>query len=131
MIASLGDIVFEVSDKEIRTFKSMKYNVGARYQIHNRLGNKPIPEFIAPDTETLSMNIMLSTFLGIDPRKEMKKLNDACRNGKLLTFILGKKRFGSYRWVITKISNNIERVDNKGNILSIEAALTLNLYPKR
>lgn len=131
MIASLGNIVFEVSDEQVRTFKNMKYSVGARYQKHNRLGGKPILEYISPDIETLSMNIKLSAFLGLDPRKEMKKLNDACRNGELLRFVLGKKQFGSYRWVITKVNNSIERVDNKGNILSIEASLTLELYPKR
>lgn len=131
MIASLGDIVFEVSDEQVRTFKGLKYNVGARYQTHNRIGNKPLLEFSGVDVETLSMNIKLSAFHGLNPRKEMKTLNDACRNGKLLRFILGGKQFGSYRWVITKVNNSLERIDNKGNILSIEVSLTLNSYAKR
>ncbi len=131
MIASLGDIVFEISDDQVRTFKGLKYNVGAKYQTHNRIGNKPLLEFAGEDVETLSMNIKLSAFHGLNPRKEMYKINTACRKGELLRFVLGNTQFGSYRWVITKVNNNIERIDNRGNILSIEVSLTLNSYAKR
>lgn len=130
MIASLGDIVFEVSSDTVRTFKNLKYNVSAKYQNHAKLGGRPTTEYIGIDAESLTMTVKLSALHGLDPRKEMKKFNDACRKGTLLRFVLGNKKFGNYRWVITKVGNSIERIDKKGNILSVELSVTLSSYAK-
>ena len=99
-IGSLGDIVFEVSDDHVLTPKDMNYQVGARYSTHNRLQKRPL-EYEGPDLDTYSLTITLSTFFGIYPRKNMYKLNEACRKGTPLRLVIGKTHFGKYKWVIT------------------------------
>lgn len=131
MIASLGDIVFEVNDDHVRTFSGMTYTTGARYATHNRIGDKPLLEFTGQDIETLSITIKLSAFNGLNPRKEMRKINDTLRDGTPLRLVIGKTQFGRYRWVITKAANKLEHIDNKGNILSITVTLSLSSYFKR
>ncbi len=130
-IGSLGDIVFEVSDDHVLTPKDMNYQVGARYSTHNRLQKRPLLEYEGPDLDTYSLTITLSTFFGIYPRKNMYKLNEACRKGTPLRLVIGKTHFGKYKWVITKTSCDLKYVDNKGRILKIVMKLSLKEYPKR
>ena len=130
-IGSLGDIVFEVTDDHALTFQSMNYSVGARYSTHNRMNKRPLAEYNGPDAESLSLTITLSTFLGIYPRKNMYKINKACREGTPMRLVIGKTQFGRYKWVITKTSCDLQHVDNKGRILKIVMKLTLKEYARR
>lgn len=130
-VGSLGDIVFEVSDDRKVTFSGMSYNVGARTTVHNRINGRPLLEFQGPENEEISLSIKLSVYLGINPRKSMYKLNDMCREGVPVRLVLGKTHFGKYKWLITKVSNTIEHVSNRGQLLSITAKLTLKEYAER
>ena len=130
-IGSLGDIVFEVADDHALTFQNMNYSVGARFSTHNRMNKRPLIEYSGPDAETLSLTITLSTFLGIYPRKNMYKINKACRVGTPLWLVIGKTHFGKYKWVITKTSCDLKNIDNKGRILKIVMKLTLKEYARR
>lgn len=130
-VGSLGDIVFEVNDDRKLTFSGMSYNVGARTSVHNRVNGRPIIEYLGSENEEISLTIKLSAFLGINPRKSMYKINDMCRNGVPLRLVLGKTHFGKYKWLITKVSNTVEHVSNRGQLLSITAKITLKEYAKR
>lgn len=130
-IGSLGDIVFEVNDDRKLTFSGMSYNVGARTSVHNRINGRPLIEFLGPENEQISLTIKLSAFLGINPRKSMYKLDDMSRNGVPLRLVIGKTHFGKYKWLITNVSNTMEHISNRGQLLSITTKITLKEYPKR
>lgn len=130
-IGSLGDIVFEVNDDRKLTFSGMSYNVGARTSVHNRINGRPLIEFLGPENEQISLTIKLSAFVGINPRKSMYKLNDMCREGVPLRLVIGKTHFGKYKWLITNVSNTMEHISNRGQLLSITTKITLKEYPKR
>lgn len=131
MLGSLGDIVFEVSDDKAFTFRNLKASTGANYQTHERIGGSPLLERVSDDVDTLSFSIKISVFWGTDPAAEMKKIDEAKREGTLLRFILGKNQIGAYRWVITRADYTIKQIDNKGNILSVDVALSLSAYNER
>ncbi len=131
MIGTLGDIVFEISDRQILTFSGFSHNVGAKYQTHNRVGQSPILEFAGADVETISFNIKLSTFLGNDPVKTAEQINSACRSGTAMRLILGKKQIGAAMWVITKVANKYKQIDSNGNVLSLDMSLSLSAYNNR
>ena len=130
-IGSLGDIVFEVSEKEFKTFSNMVYTVGARYSTHNRINGRPLVEYTGAELETVTLTIKLSAFHGVYPRKEMYKLNKACREGTPLRLVLGKTHFGKYKWVIKSANSQLQHIDNKGRILDITMKLTLSEYARR
>lgn len=130
-IGSLGEIVFEVSDEQIKTFSKMTYSVGARYSTHNRINGRPLIEYTGADLEAVSLTIKLSVFQGVYPRKEMYKINKACREGTPLRLVLGKTHFGKYKWVIKSASSELEHIDNKGRILDATMKLTLSEYARR
>lgn len=131
MIGTLGDIVFEVSDRQILTFSGLSRNVGAKYQTHSRVGQSPILEFTGEDVETISLSVKLSAFLGTDPERTADQINEACRSGTAMRLILGKKRIGAAMWVITKAATKYKHIDNIGNILSLEMSLSLSAYNGR
>lgn len=130
-IGSLGDVVFEVGDDKILTFSGMTYSVGARTTVHNRINGRPLVEYQGPENEEVSFTIKLSAFLGINPRKSMYKLNNMCRNGVPVRLVIGKTHFGKNKWLITKVSNTIEHISNRGQMLSITSKITLKEYAKR
>lgn len=131
MLGSLGEIVFEVSDDKALTFRNFKASTGAKYQTHERIGGAPLLERVSENVDTLSFSIKISAFWGVDPAKEMKKIDEAKREGTLLRFLLGKNQIGAYRWVITKADYTAKQIDNKGNILSVDVSLSLSAYNER
>ena len=54
-----------------------------------------------------------------------------CHNGEISTLVLGGRKYGSYKWVITGISNTLSKYDNAGNCWAATADVTLKEYPKR
>ena len=130
-IGTLGEVVFEVTDNHIRTFSGFTYNVSAKYQTHNRIGRRPITEFTGLDAEKITLNIKLAYHLGTDPRSEMRVLNDMCRSGEAQRLYIGNQKFGRYKWVISKVQTKLQRIDNRGRILSADCSLTLTEYARR
>ena len=129
-IGTLGDIVFKVSAKTIQTFDGLKIDSKTNYAKHTRHNKKPLLEFQYNDTDTASFSIYLSVFLGVDPRKMQKKIDDYRKKGKILTLVIGGKKYGS-KWVITSHSKQYERFDNKGNLLVAKSNISLEEYAER
>lgn len=129
-IGTLGDIVFKVSAKTIQTFDGLKIDSKTNYAKHTRHNKKPLLEFQYNDTDTASFSIYLSVFLGVDPRKMQKKIDDYRKKGKILTLVIGGEKYGS-KWVITSHSKQFERFDNKGNLLVAKSNISLEEYAER
>ena len=129
-IGTLGDIVFKVSAKTIQTFDGLKIDSKTNYAKHTRHNKKPLLEFQYNDTDTASFSIYLSVFLGVDPRKMQKKIDDYRKKGKILTLVIGGKKYGS-KWVITSHSKQFETFDNKGNLLVAKSNISLEEYAER
>ena len=100
IVGCLGDISFSVFDSHVETIKNMVQNVSARYTTHQRTGGPALTEFTGTDAQTITFDIELAAYLGVNPAKERERLKECVLNGTTLPFVLGNVVYGSYRWVI-------------------------------
>lgn len=131
VIGSWGDVVFAVSRKEIKTFTGLKWDSGAKYSTHDRHLKAPLLEFTGTDVESMSFSMFFSVFLGVNPMTEIAKLLTAMRKGEVHRLVIGPKAYGTNKWVITKLSNSLDRYDNRGNLLVAKVNVTMKSYAGR
>lgn len=130
-IGNLGTTKFVVSDKTVRTFENLKWDVSAKYATHDRHLKADLLEFLGPEPDGISLPVKFSVFLGTNPMKEVEKLRRKIRSGKAEYLVLGGHVYGSYKWVITKMSATMNTYDNKGNCWAASTTLTLKEYARR
>lgn len=131
VIGSWGDVVFAVSRNEIKTFTGLKWDSGAKYSTHDRHLKAPLLEFTGTDVESMSFSMFFSVFLGVNPMTEIAKLLTAMRKGEVHRLVIGPKAYGTNKWVITKLSNSLDRYDNRGNLLVAKVNVTMKSYAGR
>lgn len=131
IIGTWGDIVFSVSKDAVKTFDDMKWDVGAKYEAHDRHLKEPLAEFTGPEAEDIGFTMYFSVFTGVNPIKEIAALLTATRQGKVNRLVIGTKAYGTYKWAITKVSNELKRFDNQGNLLAASVSVSMQSYAKR
>lgn len=117
------DVAFEVSSSVIRTFSNMKVNKSVVYTTHKIHGHKALPEMTGMDADTVTFDILLSAYLGVNPKKELDKLEAFMKNGTICNLVLGDKPFGT--WVIKSMPYNIEYVYKEGDITQAKTTISL------
>lgn len=128
-IGSYGEVIFEVSNSKVMTFNNFQRNGDARWSTHDIILKKPIPEFIGPGQETLSLKIILNRSLGVNPETELNKLRKYRDEGDVYPFILGTKPITDGKWYIESVSESYKQIVGKGEAISVEADLVLKEYP--
>lgn len=131
VIGSWGDITFSVSRKTVKTFDGLKWDSGAKYSTHDRHLKEPLLEFTGTEVESMTFSMFFSAFLGVNPIAEVSKLLKAMRRGEVHRLVIGQKAYGTNKWVITKVSNSLERYDNRGNLLVAKVNVTMKSYSAR
>lgn len=131
IIGSWGDVTFAVSRQTVKTFDGLKWESGVKYATHDRHLQEPLLEFTGADVESISFSMFFSAFLGTNPISEVSKLHKAMRRGAVHRLVIGPKAYGTGRWVITRLSNSLERYDNRGNLLVAKVNVTMNSYSAR
>ena len=126
MIGTLGDVVFEASSELVRTFDELERSGAAQYAEHQRIGLKPLLQYVAPQLESVQFKMLFSVELGTNPRKEIDKLRDMRDEGTVALFVLDGRPVGSF--VIGSLSEIWKRVDNKGGLLAAEVQVDLKEY---
>ena len=129
-IGSLGKVVFETSEKKIRTFFDLKRSASARIGTHDLIGKKPILEFVGPGLEQISMNVRLDVSLGLNPADELKVLREMRDKGEIVKFILNGEPVTENYWLIEQISEDHRQIDNKGRLLIADLSITMKEYVK-
>ena len=117
------DVVFEVSSSVIKTFNSMKVNKSVTYTMHKIHGHKAVPEMTGLEADTVTFEILLSAYLGVNPKTELDKLEAFMKAGTICYLVLGDKIFGT--WVIKSMPYNIEYVYKEGDITQAKATISL------
>jgi len=130
-IGTLGNIVFSVSSGRVNTFDGMKWDSSAQYATHNRHLKDVLLEYTGTDADKISFSMDFSVFLGVNPLAEITKLLDAERSGRVMPLIIGSKKYGKHKWVITGTSKELERFDNRGNLLIAKVNVSLMAYAGR
>lgn len=130
-IGTFGDIVFSVSKSQVNTFDGMKWDSSAKYASHNRHLKDVLLEFTGTDADKITFSMYFSVFLGVDPMTEIVKLLNIERSGRAERLIIGKKGYGKYKWVITSTSKDLERFDDRGNLIVAKVNVSLMAYAGR
>ena len=129
-IGTLGDIVFSVSQNTVKTFEGLKIDSKTNYAKHTRHNKKPLLEFQYNDTDTASFSVYWSAYLGVNPKKMQDKIDKYRKKGKILTLVIGGKKYGT-KWVITSHSTDYTRFDGNGNLLIAKSSISIEEYPER
>ena len=129
-LGTLGKIVFSVSDRKVQTFDDMSLESSVKYHTHNRHLKKPLLEFGGMEGDKLSFTTYHSAFLGVNPERQVKMIDDYMNSGEILSLVVGGKRYGS-KWVITKHSKAYKHFDKRGKVLAVESKVTLEEYASR
>ena len=129
-IGTLGDIVFSVSQNTVKTFEGLKIDSKTNYAKHTRHNKKPLLEFQYNDTDTASFSVYWSAYLGVNPKKMQDKIDKYRKKGKILTLVIGGKKYGT-KWVIVSHSKDYTRFDGNGNLLIAKSSISIEEYPER
>lgn len=127
-IGCLGDIPFEVSANTVLTINNMRLSGSARYATHQRHAGDALTEFVGNDPDKFSFEMILSAYLGINPKEMVDKLTQYRREGRTLPLVIGDTAYGKYRWSILSNDVRMQYTDGKGNITSMTVKVTLQEY---
>lgn len=122
----LGDVYFVVSGYKILTPNDVSRSRQARIAKHDILGKKPKLEFQGVDLAEISFNIRFDESLGVDIKREFRKLNNMFENGLVADFAIGSEYYGEY--LISRLDDNIRRTYGSGDTLVLETSITLQEY---
>jgi phage protein U len=127
-IGCLGDIVFEVSSKTIETFDKMQWSGSARYSEHQRHLTHALTEFTGLNPDTITFEMVLSVYLGVEPMGELTKLWNYERSGKAVPLVIGERAYGKYRWVVKSHKTKMQTYDKRGNLTGATVSVDLLEY---
>ncbi|MCM1275453.1 MAG: phage tail protein [Lachnospiraceae bacterium] len=130
-VGSLGDIIFSVSSEKIETLTNLKISGSANYGKHQLHGGDTVLEFTGRDADQISFEMTLAERLGVNVEEELEKIENAVRSGEALTFVIGKKIVGNYKWVITKYTVNMKQFDRELVPVLATVSLSLSEYVQR
>ena len=128
-IGNLGKLItFRVSSKKVLTFNDMERKVSGRWAVNNVIKGKPRSEFLGADLQEVSLSILLSSTLGVKPRKTLERIIKAVEKGEHFTFVIGGKPVSKNKWVITETSETWDVILSKGELIQAKIELSLKEY---
>ena len=130
MIGSFGPVIFEVSDRRVRTFEELSFARTARYAEHEIVGRKPVTEFLGPGKGEASLSIRLDAARGLNPRNEIGRLRALCDAGTAAALVIGGQPVGGAgcTYVLVTLAEGWTRVGGHGELLAATVELTLQEY---
>lgn len=128
VIGSFGTVVFEVTPNKLLSFNDLEKSSKSRWSEHDIHGQKTKLEFEGAGLVDLSYRLLLRAENGVNPIKEMEKLEKMNDNGTAASFILGGKPISPNKFVITEIKESLKNIDQRGNLLAAEVNVSLKEY---
>lgn len=113
IVGALGDIVFSVSSRTVKTISNFMWSGSARYATHDLHAGNSISEYTGTDLAKITFDIQLLASLGVDPMSEIWRLFDLERQGVTLPLTIGNHGYGRYRWTILSHKTKAEYVSVK------------------
>ena len=121
-------LIFRVDDRKVLTFKNMKREITGNWASADRMAEKPLPYFQGPALQTITLEITLDAVLGVEPRKLLKRIEKLVEQGQAENLVIGRKKVGKHKWVITKSSEAWDIILQKGELLKATVNLTMQEY---
>ena len=128
MVGSLGPVVFSVSDAFVRTISNYSRKTSVRIESHDVIGQKPLSEWVGMGADSISFDIKLSAFRGVNPKEEAEKLRRMAERGEAVTFVMGGAPVTHNKWLIESVDEDANYYDRMGNIISSDVKLSIREY---
>lgn len=128
LIGFMAGIPFVVSKNYVRTFDGYSRSGSSRWAKHEIIAQKPVMEFIGPDTEKISFSMLLRSDMGITPNTELNNLRKMRDKGKAFSLVIGGRKIGNNSWVLESIGETVNFWGKLGGILSVKVDITLAEY---
>ena len=143
IVGYMGDIMFVTSRQYLITFDDYSRNAEGRWAKHDIIGQKPVLEFLGPDTEKISMKIQLRRDHGVNVETMLRRLREMRDTGEVFPLVLGSKVIGNLikkyilkqsvtpgLWVLKGLSEDVKHWAG-GNLYIVDATVTLEEYSGR
>ena len=145
IVGYMGKIPFITSRRYLLTIDDFERNSEGRWAKHEIIGQKPVLEFLGPDTENITMKITLRRDHGINPDSILSTLRNMRDTGEAFPLVLGskvigdaimslikKRPFGTSTglWVLKSISEPVKHWAG-GNPYIVDVSVTLEEYTGR
>lgn len=127
-IGSFGGITFQVSEKNTLTFRDYQRSSSARWNTSEISYQKPKKEFDGPGLENITLTVILSGNLGVNPENVLKRWRDMKDKGKVGKLIIGNKPITKNYFSLNNLDESDPVIDAKGNFWKVTATLTLEEY---
>lgn len=128
-IGSFGKlIVFETSDSRVLNFKDFQKTVSANWGKHERIGKKPLSEFLNPQLQGITFTVTLNAQHGVRPRKTLENIENAIESGRVESLVVGAGKVGKNKWKITQMSEAWDTILSHGELMKATLNLTLEEY---
>lgn len=118
-------ISFSVSDTKMLTFSELKHESEARWKEHALVGRKPRKQFLGPDTETITFDMILDARHGVKPLKTLSDIATYRDKGKSDYLIINGAKICSNKMTIVKTSQTWNEVWNMGELVRATISVTL------
>ncbi|WJV52746.1 phage tail protein [Prodigiosinella aquatilis] len=122
MFAVLGDIEFEL----ITYWDGFEAQFGVDYAEHALIQGKPRLQFIGEKLDEISISLVFN-WLYCTPETELARLRNLMHTHNAQALVFGN---GDYRgwFVVTDVQATSEQTDRSGNVLALNAQVTLREY---
>ncbi|MDR3353942.1 MAG: phage tail protein [Synergistaceae bacterium] len=130
-VGAFGDVVFEVSDSVVRTFKDFQKTTAPRWAVHSILGHSPVAEFVGPGQTEISLPVVFNALLlgGKTIEDELEEIEKMAAEGTVGTLVIGERVIGKF--YLDNVSETVSRFGGKGEFTHAEATLSLKHYAER
>lgn len=132
-VGHFGKIDFYVKMKKgkprMQSFDGMKWNTSINVEEHKRQGKKPLLEVTGKNSDEITMEIYFMAQYGVNPWKKLLLLRKYNLEGKVFPLGIGGRRVGSFKWLITNVSNDLKTFYKNGKVTEVMASVTFKEYP--
>ena len=128
LVGFMAGVPFVVSKNYVRTFDDYNRSGSGRWAKHEIIAQKPVMEFIGPDTEKISFSMLLRSDMGITPNAELNNLRKMRDKGKAFSLVIGGRKIGTNSWVVESIGETVNFWGKLGGILSVKVDITRAEY---
>lgn len=126
MIGYFGEVAFEVSTEQAKTFNDLVINSSANFASHKILNGPELLEYTGKNARTCSFKMEINSMMGLDVGLELETLQNIFEAHEAKTFALGNKILGQF--VIESMSVNYNLIGASGNIISASVNINLKEY---
>ena len=110
------------------TVDGLRREVSNQTTEHSRMLKKPKVQFNGPALDSMTFTIRFSAELGVNPRKMINNLEKSVRLGWTGYFIVGRKKVGRHKYLITNMSESWDHVIKNGKLVAANVDITMKEY---